>query len=480
MNSRSKKILALVLSAITIVSVIIIVIILIPPLDSGRKYPKDTFIWISGDNSHSNNGTYGTKGVADANNMPGARSTSCSWTDSSGNLWLFGGYGFDNVSGVDGYLNDLWKFDGSTWTWVSGNYSRNNSGIYGIKGVADAANMPGARRYSAYWVDLYGNFWLFGGTGYDNVSGADGYLNDLWKYDVGTNMWTWISGNYSRNNNGTYGTKGVANSNNIPGGRAYAPSMVDSSGNLWLFGGRGYDNVSGADGYLNDLWKYDVQTNMWTWISGNYSRNNNGTYGTKGVANSNNIPGGRNFHSSWSDSSGNFWVFGGMGYGNVSSSPEILNDLWKYDIGCNMWTWVSGNYSGFNNGTYGVKGIADVNNVPGARWASATWVDSSYNLWLFGGTGYGNSSTIPGRLNDMWKYDIGSNMWTWMNGNYSINNNGSYGIKYVASSSNVPGGRSTNTCWKDKNGDFWFFGGFGYDKDSGLERRLNDLWVYSP
>ena len=36
-------------------------------------------------------GVYGTKGVAAPANVPGARYDSCSWTDSSGDLWLFGG-----------------------------------------------------------------------------------------------------------------------------------------------------------------------------------------------------------------------------------------------------------------------------------------------------------------------------------------------------------------------------------------------------
>jgi hypothetical protein len=42
-------------------------------------------------------------------NVPGARYVAISWTDGSGNLWLFGGQGYDS-SGSDGYLNDLWEY----------------------------------------------------------------------------------------------------------------------------------------------------------------------------------------------------------------------------------------------------------------------------------------------------------------------------------------------------------------------------------
>ena len=46
---------------------------------------------MSGANTTGQVGVYGTKGVPDAANVPGAREESISWTDSHGNLWLFGG-----------------------------------------------------------------------------------------------------------------------------------------------------------------------------------------------------------------------------------------------------------------------------------------------------------------------------------------------------------------------------------------------------
>ena len=61
---------------------------------------------------------------------------------------------------------------------------------------------------------------------------------------------------------GVYGTSGVPASGNIPGGRYTASTWTDSGGNLWLFGGWGYD-AAGSVGYLNDLWKYQLpQTSL--------------------------------------------------------------------------------------------------------------------------------------------------------------------------------------------------------------------------
>jgi hypothetical protein len=53
---------------------------------------------------------------------------------------------------------------------------------------------------------------------------------------------------------GVYGMLGVTGEN-TPGGRFGATSWIDGSGNLWLFGGDGYD-ATGAQGNLNDLWEY--------------------------------------------------------------------------------------------------------------------------------------------------------------------------------------------------------------------------------
>ena len=203
----------------------------------------DIWTWASGSNVINQAGEYGALGVADAANIPGARDGSVSWIDNSGNLWLFGGNGYDWSGTVADYLNDLWRFDGTNWTWVSGSNVRMQNGEYGIKGTADPANKPGARQRSVSWIDSSGDLWLFGGSGYDSI-GSVGGLNDLWRFD-GTN-WTWVSGSDVINQNGVYGTKGTAHSANVPGCRSDSVSWIDSSGNLWLFGGLGRDSAGEA------------------------------------------------------------------------------------------------------------------------------------------------------------------------------------------------------------------------------------------
>jgi len=117
------------------------------------------------------------------------------------------------------------------------------------------------------------------------------------------NEWTWMSGSNTitvkfGGQSGIYGTLGVASASNVPGGREGSVSWTDSSGNLWLFGGRGYDSTGTLGFGLNDLWEFSPTTKEWTWVSGSNTvpgadGSQPGVYGTLGVASASNVPGGR-------------------------------------------------------------------------------------------------------------------------------------------------------------------------------------------
>jgi len=214
------------------------------------RYSAGEWTWMSGSNLAGEAGSYGTQGMPAPGNVPGARSDGVSWIDASGNLWLFGGYGFDSTP-TAGLLNDLWRYSAGEWTWMSGSSVVGQSGTYGTQGAAAPDNVPGARGDAVSWTDAAGNFWLFSG-GLNNATGPNFALNDLWKYSAGE--WTWMSGSNLTNQLGTYGGQGTAAPTNVPGARLYAVSWIDGSGNLWLFGGSGFDSI--ATGELNDLWKF--------------------------------------------------------------------------------------------------------------------------------------------------------------------------------------------------------------------------------
>jgi N-acetylneuraminic acid mutarotase len=220
-----------------------------------------------------------------------------------------------------GDSGDLWKYGAGEWTWMGAD---SVTGIYGSEGSAAAGNIPGARNSAASWTDAVGNFWMFGGFGFDSTGTSDD-LNDLWKYSAGE--WTWAGGSNVISAKGTYGTKGTAAADNIPGARADSVRWTDAAGNVWLFGGYGYDSA-GKDDALNDLWKYSA--GKWTWMGGPNVSGREGTYGTRGTPAAGNIPGARWAAVGWVDAAGNMWLFGGF-VQNAAGVREYLNDLWKYE-----------------------------------------------------------------------------------------------------------------------------------------------------
>ena len=363
--------------------------------------------WVGGANTPNALGVYGTQGVAAPVNMPGARAGAVSWTDAAGDLWLFGGTGFDSVRAAPD-LNDLWKYSPSSglWTWVSGSNTSDAFGVYGTRGVAAATNVPPARDDATAWLDASGNFWLFGGWGIVGPVdlGQFGLLQDLWEYSPASGMWTWVSGQMGANRSeGVYGTRGVAAPANVPGERRGAAGWIDASGSLWLFGGRA-DNTPGL-AYYSDRWKFDPHTGLWTWMGGPNAPggdNDPGEYGIEGTAAAGNNPPSRNDARVAVDPAGKLWLFGGYGLqagpGAFDDGPGVFNDLWRFDPATDQWTWMSGSQGPDGAGTYGTQGVAAPGNVPPARAATFLWIDSDRDLFLFGGDG------VNGAENDLWKF----------------------------------------------------------------------------
>ncbi len=381
-------------------------------------------------------GVYGTLGTPAPGNIPGSRAGSASWTDRNGNLWLFGGYGYDS-DGTIGLLNDLWEFAPSTreWTWMSGSRTVGTAcaqinycgqlGVYGTQGSPAAANVPGGRWSPESWISG-GDLWLFGGVGV--IPGMTADFNDLWRFSLSTKEWTWMGGGRSIYVSGVYGILRTPAAGNFPGDRDSAAGWTDDIGNFWLFGGYGWQlyGQDGYDGDLNDLWEFDPSTNEWAWMGGSstWAPSNTpwpGFYGKLGEPAAGNSPGGRENAASWTYSSGKFWLFGGWGF-DSANHPGELNDLWQFNPPTDEWAWMGGSESVVfvsrsgsscmttggicgQPGVYGTLNYPAAKNAPGGRDEAATWTDSSGNLWLFGGDGFDANGQI-GALNDLWRYQF--------------------------------------------------------------------------
>jgi hypothetical protein len=365
---------------------------------------------------------------------PGSRWGSSSWTDSLGNLYLFGGQGFGSTPNqLDTVLlNDLWRCtpglsvdsngagtSSCPWVFVGGSTAGNQTGTYGTKGTAAAGNIPGGRWAAPTQKDSTGaTVWLFGGQGVDSA-GTTGLLSDLWKYSGG--QWTWVSGSNVVNTNGVYGTKGTPATGNAPGSRQNAVLWVDPSGNVWLFGGFGLDSAGTggpAGAILNDLWEFNTTTNQWTWVSGGDLANQTGTYSTQATNNlftplAGDVPGSRWGAVGWSDANSNLWLFGGWGYGTATTDPTgFLSDIWEYQHSTGQWIWWKGTANANQNGVFaaaaipGADGVHYVKNIVGARRGAVVWQpDPNGYVWVFGGEGYDSSQgSPPGYLDDIWSF----------------------------------------------------------------------------
>lgn len=414
--------------------------------------------WMGGSQAALAAPVYGAKGAAGEAYNPGARLESGSWTDQNGNFWLFGGIIYDS-NGASASGNDLWEYVPSqgTWTWVSGTNQTNQSGIYGT-----SSDAPGSRDWPTTWVGTDGNLWLFGGAGYD-AGGHHDPLGDLWEYNIEQGTWTWKSGA-----DGCCG----ATSTTMPAANVGGSGWTDKSGNLWFFGGQvaifNATDTEGTGGTVNELWEYSPSQGSWAFMGGTHygyaplsgavSCTNTGTGG---------VPGPRTVATSWTDTNGDFWVFGGS-CSNNGGTNSFLNDLWKFDPTSQSWTLESGSSQLNASGEYGSLGSLEINNIPGAREYAVGWSDTSGNLWLEGGYGF-DSKGNGGYLNDLWEFIPGTG-WVWQGGSNLNGATGSYGTPGTPATGNTPAANSTASYWKDSNGNFWLFGG-----DDG-----NDLWEYLP
>lgn len=414
---------------------------------------------------------YGIKGISDNANTPGGLGFGSSWSDDSG-LWLFGGWNNSFQS-----TNAVWRYSliNKQWTWMSGESSVNSAGIYGTKEVPNINNTPGSRTKATIWYDKSRKIvWLFGGGG---TSSAQQY-NDLWKYNLITNEWTWISGESTVNATANYGIKGVASTSNVPGAMYGAGGWLDESGNLWLYGGV---RNSPAPSYNSALWKYNVANNNWTWISGESMPDTPPQYGTLGTPCASSIcqPGPRANGSTWS-SNGYFYVFSGYtSYNNGS----LFSDLWRYNPQTDQWTWINGSQAaGYNGCTYcnwGIQGYESAGNMNSSRAYASIAVESNGNVWILGGEPAVFNTYLS---NDLWRYNSQTNQWLWSSG--SDTNGGAgfpgltsvYGTLGVASLSNYPGSREASFAWIGADGNLWLYGGYGkLDTDWPM---LGDLWSY--
>jgi|tagenome__1003787_1003787.scaffolds.fasta_scaffold20968785_1 hypothetical protein len=355
----------------------------------------------------------------------------------------------------------------SEWTWVSGSDLVAVGGIYPGNSKGNPL-YPGTRYGVSNWTDSAGNYWAFGGLGYDingptvqqTTGGSnESVLSDLWEFNGTT--WSFKDGDTLTGQCFDYpATFGPG----TPSSRSNAVSWTDSAGNFWMFGGYVAFNTTAfcpSAGAFNDLWEYTG--GQWTWVGGSPTPFTAGVY-----SGSAQVPGARYWSTGAVDpATGKFWMFGGYGF-DVNHSFGYLNDLWVFDPATTKWTFVAGSQTADPKGVY--SGTAA---IPGGRIGANSWIDSSGNFWLFGGDAF-DSAGSAGPMNDVWKFPLAGTTWTFVSGSTTNGSGPNFGTQGIPDVANVPGSRAFATSWQAPSGDVWVLGG---ERLGGA--LYTDLWKYS-
>jgi hypothetical protein len=195
-----------------------------------------------------------------------------------------------------------------------------------------------------------------------------GQLNDLWTYKSSTSEWTWLSGSSTAYDFGVYDSS----SNAMPSARSHCVLWYSRARNsILLYGGMLFFS------FFSDLWEYDIQNNVWTWLKGDMD--GTGYYGEMNVPSPLNNPPGRMIAVVWSDhETDSHYLFGG------ATGLDSLGDLWRYSDG--NWTWIGGTTELNYLGNYIDYGVVNSSSLPHSRSGAAACVDGHNNVYLFGGT----------------------------------------------------------------------------------------------
>lgn len=343
------------------------------------------------------------------------------------------------------------------------------------KGSLDlgSGNHPSPRQGAMLWNDKKGNIYMFGGEGIEET-GEVGVFNELWSFNLITQSWELKKGNRKVNQKVERYAKSIESINTQPEGRKGASTWVDKNGDLWMFGGRGFDNVSNYD----QMWHFSAKKNNWILMGGTDKTNQKNKVSNKKENSTGSLPGARYGSAFWSDKDGNFWMFGGSVYSNEKAKDSYLADLWQFDFNKKTWILVAGPIE--EDPKVSASDKEDFGRIPSARAQASSWYNSNNNsLYIYGGYGLDPKALGDGGLSDLWQFDIIAKRWILLKGKSGHFEKSITGVTGVASDDVTPGFRHEAISWTDDLGDFWLFGGQRTTQNN-IMYLNNDIWKYSP
>ena len=374
--------------------------------------------------------------------------TAVSWTDAQRQLlalrrlWL-------RFGRERGWLNDLWKFDGTNWTWVSGSNTDNQAGVVRHEGVAAPGNVPG--RGKRRFLDR-------------SSAATSGSSAALATIRPGTAATSTTCGN-STGRTGPGCRAAIRSIRQASTARRASPLRGTSRGRgRRRFLDRSAAATSGSSAAmasirpgtvradLNDLWKFDG-TN-WTWVSGSNTVNQAGVVRHEGHSRSRERTGGagrrRFLDRSRRQPLALRRVWLRFGRGTRTTSTTCGNSTGRTGPGCRA------AIRSIRQASYGTKGTAAPGNVPGARMTpfpgpirAATSGSSAVRATIRPG------NSLPQRPLEIRRDELDLGLGQQSN----VRQAGIYGTKGTADPGTFPGARQSPVSWIDASGNLWLFGG---------------------
>jgi hypothetical protein len=115
------------------------------------------------------------------------------------------------------------------------------------------------------------------------------------------NTWIWLRGTNTPLSQGNYTQLGVLDPVGTPGGRHQMCGWFDyDSREFWIYGGQGRGNGS-SEGWMSDLWKFNIASNSWALMSGTGVVNLFPIRGSPMDSSTAYSPGGRRLCAAWWD-----------------------------------------------------------------------------------------------------------------------------------------------------------------------------------
>eukprot|EP00158_Paraphelidium_tribonemae_P000605 Partr_v1_DN22933_c0_g1_i1_m42580 putative Inherit from NOG: hedgehog protein len=203
---------------------------------------------------------------------------------------------------------------------------------------------------------------------------------------------------------------------------------------------------------MNDLWSFSQTTLMWQWIKvANTSEEGRRTLPvTGGFHQNNSIPATTRHSGKLQPRTWNLII--------SCPSAGFEYSIWSFDFALNSWAMLM--TAKFARAVYGVPGQPSSSNSPGlTEYGAIDFLDDGSTMFLMGGWA-ANGANQRAFSNDIWAFNMTTNQWTFIRGSQLMVAVPSFGLKGIAGTANIPGGRARHSLLYDSARDnFLLFGG---------------------